>query len=39
LRIDDLRMFYDATGGIVEILAIVSKPDAAKWLARTGETE
>jgi len=37
LRIDDVRVFYDVTGGAVEVLAIVSKPDAAKWLARTGE--
>jgi mRNA-degrading endonuclease RelE of RelBE toxin-antitoxin system len=36
LRIGDVRVFYDVTGAIVEILAIVAKPEAQSWLARHG---
>jgi mRNA interferase RelE/StbE len=37
LRVGELRVFYDLTAATVQILAIVSKPDAAKWLDREGE--
>jgi mRNA-degrading endonuclease RelE of RelBE toxin-antitoxin system len=36
LRIGDLRVFYDVTPGQVEVVAVVSKSDAAEWLARWG---
>jgi len=37
LRIrDDLRVFYDVTETSVEILAIVSKSEAADWLSERG---
>jgi len=36
LRVGDVRVFYDATADAVEILAIVSKAEAAEWLERTG---
>lgn len=37
LRVGELRVFYDVVEGTVEVLAIVSKTDAAKWLERSGE--
>ena len=36
LRVDDVRVFYDVSNSTVEILAVVSKTDAAAWLARFG---
>jgi mRNA-degrading endonuclease RelE of RelBE toxin-antitoxin system len=33
LRVDDVRVFYDVSGTTVEILAIVTKPEAEVWLA------
>jgi mRNA interferase RelE/StbE len=39
LRVDDVRVFYDVSGPIVEILAIVSKPEAEAWLTRYGNPE
>ena len=37
LRVDDVRVFYDdVSNSTVEILAIVSKSEAATWLARFG---
>ena len=36
LRVDELQVFYDVKERRVEILAIVTKPDAAAWLAREG---
>lgn len=33
LRVDEVRVFYDVTEATVEILAIVSKAQAAGWLA------
>ena len=39
LRVEENRVFYDVSGGTVEILAIVPKPQAASWLARAGELE
>ncbi len=38
LRVGDVRVFYDLKGSTVEILAIVSKEDAAAWLDEKGET-
>ena len=37
LRVGDIRVFYDVAEGKVEVLAIVAKSDAAKWLERFGE--
>ena len=37
LRIDDVRVFCDVVEGRVEVLAIVSKADAARWLAKVGK--
>lgn len=37
LRVDEVRVFYDVTDEAVEVLAIVAKPEAAKWLERHGE--
>ena len=37
LRVGDTRVFYDMTGGTVEVLAIVPKSEAAAWLRKTGE--
>lgn len=36
LRVNDVRVFYDVIEGRVQVLAIVSKPDAADWLANIG---
>jgi mRNA-degrading endonuclease RelE of RelBE toxin-antitoxin system len=36
LRIGEVRVFYDVTETSVEILAIVFKPEAETWLARSG---
>ena len=33
LRVDEVRVFYDVTEETVEVLAIVSKAEAAAWLA------
>ncbi len=37
LRVGDVRVFYDITENVVEILAIVPKSEAASWLEREGE--
>jgi mRNA interferase RelE/StbE len=34
LRVDEVRVFYDVTEKTVEVLAIVSKAEAAGWLAK-----
>jgi mRNA-degrading endonuclease RelE of RelBE toxin-antitoxin system len=34
---DDIRVFYDVTEHTVEVLAIVPKSEANKWLERYGE--
>ncbi|MDX2145752.1 MAG: type II toxin-antitoxin system RelE/ParE family toxin [Rhodospirillaceae bacterium] len=34
LRVGDVRVFYDITNGVVEILAIVEKSEANAWLAQ-----
>ena len=36
LRVDEIHVFYDATGDAVEILANVPKSEAAAWLQRYG---
>jgi mRNA interferase RelE/StbE len=37
LRVDEIRVFYDVSNSTVEILAIVSKSEAAAWLTRHGK--
>lgn len=37
LRIGDVRVFYDITKNRVEILAIIEKSEAARWLEKAGE--
>ncbi len=36
LRVGEVRVFYDVTAKTVEILAIVTKAQAARWLAEHG---
>jgi len=38
LRAENLRIFYDVTGKTVEILAIISKDEAERWLEKVGES-
>ena len=35
--VGEIRVFYDITGPVVEILAIVPKSEAASWLEEIGE--
>ena len=37
LRVGDIRVFYDITENVVEVLAIVSKTVATSWLEEMGE--
>jgi mRNA interferase RelE/StbE len=39
LRVDAIRVFYDIVGDTVQVLAIVDKSEASRWLARFGKTE
>lgn len=39
LRVEEVRVFYDVSGGVVEVLAIVQKSEAESWLRKVGETE
>ena len=39
LRIGEVRVFYDASDGTVEVLAIVAKSEAGKWLAQFASPE
>jgi mRNA-degrading endonuclease RelE of RelBE toxin-antitoxin system len=39
LRIGEIRVFYDVSAESVEILAIVPKSEAAKWLEQFGSRE
>jgi len=39
LRVEDVRVFYDVAGSTVEVLAIVSKPEAESWLKQFGKAE
>ncbi len=36
LRIGDVRVFYDVSGSVVEVLAIVAKSEAEAWLMQFG---
>lgn len=36
LRVGEVRVFYDVTSETVEVLAIVTKAEAATWLAEHG---
>jgi len=36
LRVGEARVFYDVTLETVEVLAIVTKAEAARWLAKHG---
>ena len=36
LRVDEIRVFYDVKEATVEILAIIQKADAQKWLDKEG---
>ncbi len=36
LRVDDTRVLYDVTETTVEVLAIIAKREAARWLAEAG---
>lgn len=38
LRVSDVRVFYDVKGETVEILAIVTKAEAERWLEQEGTT-
>jgi mRNA interferase RelE/StbE len=37
LIVGEIRVFYDITGRVVEVLAIVPKLEAASWLEEMGE--
>ena len=39
LRVDEVRVFYDVSSSIVEVLAIVAKSEAESWLAQFGNPE
>ena len=39
LRVDDVRVFYDVTEEVVEILAVVLKSKAVEWLELMGKDE
>ena len=36
LRVGEMRVFYDVTREVVEVLAIITKAEAASWLAEHG---
>ena len=36
LRVGEVRVFYDVTSKAVEVLAIVTKAEAARWLSEHG---
>jgi mRNA interferase RelE/StbE len=37
LRIDEFRVFYDVVESTVEVLAIITKTDAIRWLEKAGK--
>jgi mRNA interferase RelE/StbE len=39
LRVGEVRVFYDVSGECVEVVAIVSKSEATKWLEQFGKPE
>jgi mRNA-degrading endonuclease RelE of RelBE toxin-antitoxin system len=36
LRVGEVRVFYDVENEVVQVLAIVTKAEAARWLAEHG---
>jgi mRNA interferase RelE/StbE len=39
LRVGDVRVFYDVSESMVEVLGIVSKSEVEAWLQRVGEID
>jgi len=39
LRVHEIRVYYDVSEGVVEILAIIPKSQSEAWLERAGEPE
>jgi len=39
LRVGEIRVFYDVSDDTVEVLAIIPKSEAAKWLEQFGNPE
>ncbi|HEV2162116.1 MAG TPA: type II toxin-antitoxin system RelE/ParE family toxin [Stellaceae bacterium] len=39
LHVGEIRVFYDVSEGVVEVLAIVAKSEADAWLTRFGSPE
>jgi mRNA-degrading endonuclease RelE of RelBE toxin-antitoxin system len=39
LRVGEVRVFYDVSDKLVEVLAIVARSEADSWLARFGSPE
>jgi len=39
LRVGEIRIFYDVSAETVEVLAIIPKTEAAKWLEQFGKPE
>lgn len=39
LRVGEIRVFYDVSGGVVEVLAIIPKSQVSKWLSEWGVAE
>ncbi|MGH8637870.1 MAG: type II toxin-antitoxin system RelE family toxin [Burkholderiales bacterium] len=39
LRVEQVRVFYDVSGSVVQVLAVVPKPEAESWLAQFGSPE
>ena len=39
LRVGEVRVFYDVSSATVEVLAIVTKPEAETWLAQFADPE
>jgi len=39
LRVGEIRVFYDVSEEVVEVLAIVAKSEAETWLTRFGSPE
>ncbi len=39
LRVGEIRVFYDVSEGVVEVLAIIPKSQARQWLSEWGEAE
>jgi mRNA interferase RelE/StbE len=39
LRVGEVRVFYDVTNETVEVLAVVTKAEAERWLAQHGTSD